>query len=164
MVFHPQFPWHAVEHYTVATRNQIFTATRDQVKTLVANLKRGGGPNLSQSLLTELMLAGLNASGFSENQRWELVQAAEYVGGEVKLSPLMKWWPWETLGRKAGSEEDVIEVCSLAVLSCLFFRGLVSSSTLKTRQPCLDLSCLILSSTVNTKFHSHLLFIPSDIC
>lgn len=115
--FHPQFPWYSVEHYTVATRNQIFTATRDQIKTLVTSLKRGGAANVNQSLLTELMLAGLNASGFSEKQRWELVEAAEYVGGEVKLSPLMKWWPWETLGRKIGSEEDVIEVRALATLS-----------------------------------------------
>ncbi|MCJ1466219.1 hypothetical protein MMC07_004838 [Pseudocyphellaria aurata] len=104
-----KFPWYSVEHYTVATRNQIFAATRDQIKTLVVSLKRGGAPNLTQSLLTDLMLAGLNAAGFSEKQRWELVQAAEYVGGEVKLSPLMKWWPWEALGRKVGSEEEVIK-------------------------------------------------------
>lgn len=107
---HPQFPWHAVQHYTLTTRNQIFAATRDQVKILVNNLKRGGGLNINQALLTELMIAGLNSSGFSESQRWELVQVSEYVGGEVKLSSLMKWWPWEALGRKAGSEEDVVQV------------------------------------------------------
>lgn len=107
---HPQFPWHAVQHYTLTTRNQIFAATRDQVKILVNNLKRGGGLNINQALLTELMIAGLNSPGFSESQRWELVQVSEYVGGEVKLSPLMKWWPWEALGRKAGSEEDVVQV------------------------------------------------------
>lgn len=107
---HPQFPWHAVQHYTLTTRNQIFAATRDQIKILVNNLKRGGGLNITQALLTELMIAGLNSPGFSESQRWELVQVSEYVGGEVKLSPLMKWWPWEALGRKAGSEEDVVQV------------------------------------------------------
>lgn len=69
------------------------------------------------------MLAGLNASGFSEKQRWELVQAAEYVGGEVKLSPLMKWWPWEALSRKAGSGEDVIEVREPTLLFHLFFKA-----------------------------------------
>lgn len=80
---------------------------------MVGNLKRGGGLNINQALLTELMIAGLNTPGFSESQRWELVQVSEYVGGAVKLSPLMKWWPWEALGRKAGSEEDVVEVCHI---------------------------------------------------
>lgn len=144
----------------MATRNQIFFATRDQIKTLVANLKRGGAPNISQSLLTELMLAGLNASGFSEKQRWELVQAAEYVGGEVKLSPLMKWWPWETLGRKFGSNEDVIEVRALAIFSCLFFNRDLSHVLSFT---CLfvnfkDASTVadpfIICTTINTKFHA----------
>lgn len=160
--FHLQFPWYSVENYTVATRNQLFTATRDQIKTLVTSLKRGGAPNLSQSLLTELMLAGLNASGFSEKQRWELVEAAEYVGGEVKLSPLMKWWPWETVGRKIGSEEEVIEVSALAIVFYSFSKHELSPST------CLivnfkDTSIMaeifvshpfIIYASINTKFHT----------
>lgn len=160
--FHLQFPWYSVEYYTVATRNQIFIAARDQIKTLVASLKRGGAPNISQSLLTELMLAGLNASGFSEKQRWELVQAAEYVGGEVKLSPLMKWWPWETMGRKIGCEEDVIKVRALAIVFYSFSKRELSPST------CLivnfkDTSIMaeifishpfIIYATIDTKFHT----------
>lgn len=91
---------------------------------MVNNLKRGGGLNINQALLTELMIAGLNTPGFSESQRWELVQVSEYVGRQVKLSPLMKWWPWEALGRKAGSEEDVVEVCSIYFVR---FRTVLSS-------------------------------------
>lgn len=91
---------------------------------MVNNLKRGGVLNINQALLTELMIVGLNTSGFSESQRWELVQVSEYVGAEVKLSPLMKWWPWEALGRKAGSEEGVVEVC---LISFARFRPPVSS-------------------------------------
>lgn len=118
MCFYPQFPWHSAENYTITARNQIFAAVQDLIKILMINLKRGGAPNITQNLLTELIFAGLNAPGFSEKQRWLLVEAAEYAGDEVKLSPLMKWWPWETLGRKPGSEEDVVEVC--VIFSRLF--------------------------------------------
>lgn len=61
-------------------------------------------------LVVEVMTAGLNAPGFSERQRWELMQAAEYQGTEIRLSPLAEWWPWEALGRKANVPEDLIEV------------------------------------------------------
>lgn len=65
---------------------------------------------LSTDLLWELMIAGLNAPGFSERQRWELIQAAEYQGPHIGLSPLAEWWPWEVLGRKAYVPEDLVEV------------------------------------------------------
>lgn len=84
---------------------------------LVNQLKRGGegwAPNVSESLLTEVLLAGLNAPAFSERQRWELCHAAEEVGQKVRLSPLAHWWPFHVLGRKAGFDEDLVDVsCSL---------------------------------------------------
>lgn len=102
-----------MQNYSIAARNQIFAAVHELIKILVSSLKRGGSPTINQSLLTELMFAGLNAPGFSERQRWVLAEAAEYREDEVKLSPLMKWWPWETLGRKTDAEEEVFEVCMI---------------------------------------------------
>lgn len=69
---------------------------------------------LNESLLKELVLAGMNAYGFSDRQRWELYLAAAGVLGRqwMRLSPLMARWPWEVVGRKAMWEEDVVEVCA----------------------------------------------------
>lgn len=87
------------------------------INMLVTQLKRGGegwAPNVSESLLEELLRAGLNAPAFSERQRWELCQAAEEVSQKIRLSPLAKWWPFHVLGRKTGFDEDLVEVsCSL---------------------------------------------------
>ena len=79
----------------------------------MAQLNRSGEawiPNISESLVTELLLAGLNAPGFSEQQRWQLCEAAERVSDKIRLSPLASVWPFEVLGRKAGADEDVVEV------------------------------------------------------
>lgn len=92
------------------------------LKHLVSFLRRGGLPNVDYNLLLELMITGLNANGFSESQRWELVKAAEYTGQEVRISPLAQWWPWEALNRKAGTEEDVVKV-NIASLLCGFRVG-----------------------------------------
>ena len=67
---------------------------------------------LNEGLLKELVLAGMNAYGFSDRQRWELYHAAAGSLGRqwMKLSPMMRVWPWEVVGRKAGWEEDIVEV------------------------------------------------------
>lgn len=105
-----QFPWYAVNDYTLGQRNHIYSATCDLLRHLAASIKRGDVPNLNEGILFELMNAGLNAPGFSEKQRWQLIQAAGFTGNEIRISPLAKWWPWEALGRKVKAEEDVIEV------------------------------------------------------
>jgi len=78
-----------------------------------------GATGLNHALLQDLLLAGLNASGFSESQRWDLVGAAKWAGEKIRVSPLARWWPFEVLGRKMGVEEDVVEV---SLTSC--FKGL----------------------------------------
>ena len=67
---------------------------------------------LDEGLLKELVLAGLNAYGFSDSQRYQLYVASIPVLGPhwIHLSPLMSKWPFEVVGRKAGFEEDVVEV------------------------------------------------------
>ncbi len=119
-----KFPWFAVDNYTITTRDQLFAATRDQLKTLSYTVNRGGQPGLTETLLNDLLMAGLNAYGFSERQRWELRQAAGFVGSKIAMSPLAKGWPFEALGRKAGVEEDVVEVSGLVrtlLMSPIYF-------------------------------------------
>lgn len=135
-----KFPWYSVNNYTIATRNQIFNATRSMLHILSINLnknynavrnlsgdvigsgsdystpvRRQGNGVVSSALLTEdlmkdLLMAGLNAAGFSEKQRWELYETSDYVRHRFAMSPLMQWWPFEVLCRKPRIEEDVVQV------------------------------------------------------
>ena len=82
---------------------------------------------LNETFLRELVLAGMNAHGFSDRQRWELFMAAAGVLGRewIRLSSFMGRWPFETLGRKSAWEEDVVEVrlvsLDLPRSLCFFF-------------------------------------------
>lgn len=134
-----KFPWYATKHYTLATRNQIFAATRSMLHILSTNLsknhnssvggvddyssassygspaKRGGSrfrgnPHITEDLLKDLLSAALNAAGFSERQRWELSEATDCARHHFRISPLSRWWPFEVLGRKPHMDEDVVEV------------------------------------------------------
>lgn len=134
-----KFPWYATEHYTLTTRNQIFSATRSMLHILSINISKNykssvggfdepssaspygspvqrgghrsrGSPNITEDLLKDLLSAALNAAGFSERQRWELSEATDLARHEFRISPLNQWWPFEVLGRKPHMDEDVVEV------------------------------------------------------
>ena len=134
-----KFPWYATQHYTLATRNQIFAATRSMLHILSINLSKGynpstlgledyssvssygspvkrggpkfrGSPHITEDLLKDLLSAALNAAGFSEKQRWELFEATDHARHHFRISPLSQWWPFEVLGRKPHVDEDVVEV------------------------------------------------------
>ncbi|KAL8723109.1 MAG: hypothetical protein Q9225_000512 [Loekoesia sp. 1 TL-2023] len=108
-----KFPWFAVDRYTIRTRDEMFRQTLNLTTVLSNQLRRGHEawiPHLSESLLTELLYAGLNAPAFSEYQRLQLCQAADAVGDKIRMSPMVPYWPFEVLGRKAGVEEDYVKV------------------------------------------------------
>ena len=71
-----------------------------------------GWPVLTEVLLHDLLMAALNAPGFSEKQRWELFEISGYARSHFRVSPLLQYWPFEVLGRKPNMEEDVVEVTS----------------------------------------------------
>ena len=71
-----------------------------------------GWPVLTEALLHDLLMAALNAPGFSERQRWELFEISGYARSHFRVSPLLQYWPFEVLGRKPNMEEDVREVTS----------------------------------------------------
>ena len=147
-----KFPWYATEHFTLATRNQIFAATRSMLHILSINLRKGynsstggfddyssassfgspirrsnsrfrGSPQITEELLKDLLSAALNAGGFSEKQRWELSEATDYARHHFRISPLSQWWPFEVLGRKPHMDEDVVEVRLCKLISRCLFTG-----------------------------------------
>lgn len=130
-----KFPWHSVQNYKLSTRNHIFNATREMLYILSNNLRKDSNrprhpslaefdtpfrygarvsdPNqsLTESLLHDLLSAGLNAPGFSETQRWDLYQTCDYARHHFLVSPLLQYWPFEVLCRKPHVDEDVVGVC-----------------------------------------------------
>ena len=105
---HKQFPWHAADTYTIGQRNQIFAAANDLIRILLMHIQRKTHPYLHQTILEDLLYAGLNAAGFSENQRWQLCKTAHQVGRAIRISPLAKDWPFEVLSRKMDVPEDLM--------------------------------------------------------
>ena len=65
---------------------------------------------LTPQLLKDLLSAALNAPGFSEKQRWELYQSSEHGRESYRMSPLLQYWPFEVLSRKAHMDENLVEV------------------------------------------------------
>ena len=92
---------------------------------------------LNEGLLKELVLAGMNAYGFSDAQRYEIYLTASPILGRdwIRLSPLMPKWPFEAVGRKPGFEEDVVEVCSPRLFSFLVFFAPLSILSLDPYPP-----------------------------
>ncbi|KAL8670198.1 MAG: hypothetical protein Q9168_005254 [Polycauliona sp. 1 TL-2023] len=107
-----RFPWFCVDRYTIKTRDELFRSTLSLINILMNELNKANEmyrPNISETLLTELLYAALNVPAFSEQQRWQLRKAASATGAKVRLSPLAEVWPFEVLGRKVGIDEDVVQ-------------------------------------------------------
>ena len=108
-----QFPWFCVDRYTLKTRDELFKSTMSLVNILMNELNKANEmyrPNISETLLIDLLYAALNVPAFSEQQRWRLRKAASTTGAKVRMSPLAEVWPFEVLGRKVGIDEDVVQV------------------------------------------------------
>ena len=91
-----------------------------------------GWPLLTEALLHDLLMAALNAPGFSEKQRWELFEISGYARSRFRVSPLLQYWPFEVLGRKPKVEEDVVEV----MFHLLVIRTLVALHALLIYHAC----------------------------
>ncbi|KAL8971391.1 MAG: hypothetical protein Q9183_001079 [Haloplaca sp. 2 TL-2023] len=108
-----KFPWFAVDHYTLKTRDEIYRQSMKLIDMLAQSMKKEYSampPHLTESLLAELLYAALNAPAFSEQQRWHLCQAAGQSGAGIRMSQLAQYWPFEVLGRKPGMDEDLVRV------------------------------------------------------
>lgn len=112
-----KFPWFAVDLYTIRSRDEIFKQTLSLIRLLLNQLRRGPDtwiPHLHESLLIDLLYAGLNVPAFGEYQRLQLREAAGDVGDKIRMSPLVPYWPFEVLCRKAGFEEDYVTVSGMS--------------------------------------------------
>ena len=108
-----QFPWFCVDRYTIKTRDELFKSTLSLINILMNELNKANEmyqPNISETLLIDLLYAALNVPAFGEQQRWRLRKAASTTGAKVRMSPLAEVWPFEVLGRKVGIDEDVVQV------------------------------------------------------
>ena len=80
------------------------------LRALMATVSPTSSFGLTSELVTDLLYAGLNAPGFSEKQKWDLCQVADWAAKAVAISPLTRGWPWLVLARKPDWEDDVIMV------------------------------------------------------
>ena len=86
---------------------------------LVDKVARNDVVGLDQKLLMEFIFAGMNCAGFGERQKFELVTAAKYWGGGVKISPLACFWPFDVIGRRYGLDDNMVKA-SLTLPPLLF--------------------------------------------
>ncbi|MCJ1475476.1 hypothetical protein MMC13_004139 [Lambiella insularis] len=104
-----KFPWFATAFYTIGQRDAVHTHVVKQIRALVIALRHSHPPDLTPTLLKELMYAGLNVPAFPEAHKWAICFAAEWASADVCISPYAQSWPFLALSRKPGWEEDVVE-------------------------------------------------------
>ena len=105
-----QFPWQASGLYALADRNMLFNTYMSQMYCLVEKVDRNDTKGLDQNLLRDFIFAGMNCPGFGERQKHELVTAAGYFGGGVRISPLACCWPFDVLARKDCVDDGTTKV------------------------------------------------------
>ena len=107
-----QYPWFAVKLYTMRQAFDIFTAFKKQLDVLVYRVTAPGMPRevgLDNKLLLDLIFAGLNAPGFTERQKAQIIEACSVVGSGFPLSKHAPAWPFQTLATcpQKLSDQDV---------------------------------------------------------
>jgi hypothetical protein len=105
-----QFPWYAVELYTLADRNLLFSTYMNQMCVLVAKVDDKNTKGLDENLLRDFIFAGMNCPGFGERQKHELLWAAGFWGAAIDNPPLRCFWPFELIGWKDGTDSETIKV------------------------------------------------------
>jgi hypothetical protein len=105
-----QFPWYAVELYTLADRNLLFSTYMNQMCVLVAKVDDKNTKGLDENLLRDFIFAGMNCPGFGERQKHELLWAAGFWGAAIDNPPLRCFWPFELIGWKDGTGSETTKV------------------------------------------------------
>ncbi|KAL8729117.1 MAG: hypothetical protein Q9166_004948 [cf. Caloplaca sp. 2 TL-2023] len=93
-----RFPWFCIDRITIKTRDEMFRSTLSLVNILMNELNRANEkfvPHISETLLIDLLYAGLNVPAFSEQQRWLLRKAAS-TSGAKKYALLLQSHPANT--------------------------------------------------------------------
>ncbi|EEA26942.1 hypothetical protein TMatcc_004778 [Talaromyces marneffei ATCC 18224] len=110
-----KFPWFATSMYTVADRDELYQAAVQQILELCERVKQCRIIGLNESLLVDLLRAGVKCPAFNERQKFCLIAAAEMPA----FSPIVRrshfeFWPFDCLAKdSSASEYDVMYYAQL---------------------------------------------------
>ena len=96
--------------YTLGTRDHLFEVTQELVKTLIRRLKTQSTISINDRLLQELIETALRAPGFSEVQKAHLMHISGSYASHISLPLFANQWIFETICRKNGVADDVLNV------------------------------------------------------
>ena|SRR5437762_2720109 len=97
--------------YTLGARDHLFEVTEELVKILMRRIKNQATLHINEQLLVEFVETALRAPGFSEVQKAHLVRVADVYAGHITLPLFADQWIFETICRKNGVADDVLNVC-----------------------------------------------------
>lgn len=96
--------------YTIEQRDTIFKSYIRQLDVLITKVdstqQQPREVGLDHKLLMDFLFAGMNCSGFSERQRFQIVQASNMVGPGMNISTHARSWPFQTLSSDPATLTD----------------------------------------------------------
>lgn len=104
--------------YTVGDRDELYQATMQQILELSDRVKQRKVIGLNESLLMDLLRAGMSCPSFNERQKICLLAAAELPS----FSPIVHWkffefWPFDCLAKGTSATEYEVMVCQFSFFS-----------------------------------------------
>ncbi|OAP56924.1 hypothetical protein AYL99_09036 [Fonsecaea erecta] len=108
-----KFPWFSVKLYTLRQIQAMFDAYKKQLDVLIVKVDSSRGitreVGLDNKLLMDFVFAGLNAPGFSERQRADIVESSQALACGFRISKHARYWPFQTLSTHPAnlSDQDV---------------------------------------------------------
>lgn len=99
--------------YTVADRDELYQAAIQQVLELCEKAIQLRIIGLNESLLVDLLRAGVKCSAFNERQKFCLIAAAEMPA----FLPIVhrnhfEFWPFDCLAKNSSASEYEVMVCT----------------------------------------------------
>ncbi|OAG37915.1 hypothetical protein AYO21_07887 [Fonsecaea monophora] len=153
-----KFPWFSVRLYTVRQVMAMFDAYKKQLDVLIVKVDSSRGipreVGLDNKLLMDFVFAGLNAPGFSERQRADIVESSQALSCGFRISKHARYWPFQTLSVHPThlSDQDIgmwFEILNIGM-------GVMESQTRKLIgiEPYLE---------VVRDSEGHILFMPTEV-
>ncbi|EXJ71935.1 uncharacterized protein A1O5_04436 [Cladophialophora psammophila CBS 110553] len=118
------FPWFSTKLYTIRQTLTMFDAYKKQLDVLIVKVDSSRGipreVGLDNKLLMDFIFAGLNAPGFNERQRADIVASSQGLACGFSISKHAPYWPFHTLSAHPVnlSEQDVgmwLEILSIGM-------------------------------------------------